>query len=76
MLYASLLFPGINLKTFRRFLDPHFSLTEVYVVSVNLETISIRQGPGRVRPLIHPLVLVNPLSCISNYAINLTEAFV
>ena len=79
MLYASLLFPGINLKTFRRFLDPHFSLTEVYevyVVSVNLETISIRQGPGRVRLLIHPLVLVNPLSCISNYAINLTEAFV
>ena len=34
----SLLFPGRNLKTFRRFLDPHFSPTEVYVVSVNLET--------------------------------------
>ena len=34
----SLLFPGRNLKTFRRFLDPHFSPTEVYVVSVNLAT--------------------------------------
>ena len=40
VLYVSLLFPGRNLKTFRRFLDPHFSPTEVYevyVVSVNLE---------------------------------------
>ena len=29
MLYVSLLFPGRNLKTFRRFLDPHFSPTNL-----------------------------------------------
>ena len=28
VLYVSLLFPGRNLKTFRRFLDPHFSPTK------------------------------------------------
>ena len=60
MLCVSLLFPSRNLEVFRRFLDPHFSPTEVYevyVVSVNLETIiSKRQGPGRVRLLIQPLV--------------------
>ena len=60
MLYVSLLLPSRNLEAFRRFLDPHFSSTEVYegyVVSVNLETIiSIRQDPGRVRLLIQSLV--------------------
>ena len=40
VLLMSLLFPGRNLKIFPRFLDPHFSPTEVYVVSVNLETIN------------------------------------
>ena len=58
VVYVSLLFPARSLKTIRQFLDPHFSPTEVYeFVSVNLETISIRQGSGRVRLLIQPLVL-------------------
>ena len=62
MLHVSLLFPGRNLNPFRRLLDPHFPPTEVYevyVASINLETTlnSIRQGLGRVRLLIQPLII-------------------
>ena len=50
VVYVSLLFPARSLKTFRQFLDPRFSPTEVYeFVSVNLETINkhtARFGPS------------------------------
>ena len=57
VLHVSLFFPARSLKTFLRFLDPHFSLTEVYELSICYFTqsrnnlISTRQGSGRVKLL-------------------------
>ena len=83
MLHVSLLFPGRNLKPFRRLLDPHFSPTEVYevyVASVNLETMlnNIRQGLGRVRLLIQPLIIFIIVAfhlCMYSYCFVLVFAF-
>ena len=84
MLCVSLLFPARSLKTFRRFLDPHFSPTEVYKLSIRCfsqqmkQLISIRQGLGRVRLLIQPLVLdcVVSFVCVASFCIVLYHDFV
>ena len=84
MLCVSLLFPARSLKTFRRFLDPHFSPTEVYKLSIRCfsqqmkQLISIRQGLGRIRLLIQPLVLdcVVSFVCVASFCIVLYHDFV
>ena len=50
IVYVSLLFPASSLKTFRRLLDPHFSPTEVYVVSVNFYLETIHKHTARFGP--------------------------
>ena len=84
VLCVSLLFPARSLKTFRRFLDPHFSPTEVYKLSIRCfsqqmkQLISIRQGLGRVRLLIQPLVLdcVVSFVCVASFCIVLYDDLV
>ena len=47
----------------RYIFDLFSTVVELYVVSVNLETIRIRQGSGQVRLSIQPLVLIVMRPC-------------